>query len=41
MASTCDSAYARKSHMLYYVPDMFSAINCLPVETSQEDAAQW
>ena len=33
--------YARKPHILYYVPDMFSAINCFPVETSEEDAAQW
>lgn len=30
-----------KRHTVCYVPDIFSAVNLFPVETSQDDAAQW
>ena len=36
-----DSVHASKLHTLCYVPDFFSAVYLFPMETFQEDAAQW
>lgn len=36
-----DCIHTSKLHTLWYVPDVFCAVDLFPLETSQADAALW